>query len=70
MTKPAIYIDDTGTPQKSKSKYDCGNWESYVAVLLKPNERKEIYEEPSQVDKKGKKNQTGRFVVSALSNIP
>ncbi len=42
MTKPAIYIDDTGTPQKSKSKYDCGNWESYVAVLLKPNERKEI----------------------------
>ena len=42
MTKPAIYIDDTGTPQKSKSKYDCGNWESYVAVLLSPAERIEI----------------------------
>jgi len=42
MTKPAIYIDDTGTPQKSLSKYDPGNWKSFVAVLLTPKERLEI----------------------------
>ncbi|WP_055437709.1 DUF3800 domain-containing protein [Lacinutrix algicola] len=40
--KTAIYIDDTGTPQESKSKYDPGNWKSWVAVVLKPTERTEI----------------------------
>lgn len=29
-----------------------------------------IYDELSQIDEKGKKNRTGRFVVSALSSIP
>ncbi len=40
--KTAIYIDDTGTPEESKSKYDSGNWKSWVAVVLKPEERIEI----------------------------
>lgn len=40
----AIYIDDTGTPQKSKSKYDSGDWKSWVAVVLDSKERIEISE--------------------------
>lgn len=42
--KTAIYIDDTGTPQKSKSKYDSGDWKSWVAVVLDSKERIEISE--------------------------
>ncbi|MBU3661235.1 MAG: DUF3800 domain-containing protein [Flavobacteriales bacterium] len=42
--KTAIYIDDTGTPQKSKSKYDSGDWKSWVAVILDSKERIEIRE--------------------------
>ena len=38
----AIYIDDTGTPQKSLSKYDPGNWKSWVAVAFNNRERLEI----------------------------
>lgn len=38
----AIYIDDTGTPQKSKSKYDPGNWKSWVAVVVNHKQRQEI----------------------------
>lgn len=35
-----IYIDDTGTPgQRSKSKYDSGDWKTWVAMILKPDER-------------------------------
>lgn len=41
--KTGIFIDDTGTPsQKSKSKYDTGDWKTWVAVILNPNDRKEI----------------------------
>lgn len=38
----AIYIDDTGTPQISKSKYDPGNWKSWVAVVVNHKQRQEI----------------------------
>lgn len=36
----------------------------------KTDKIKEIYDELSRIDEKGKKNRTGRFVVSALSSIP
>jgi len=41
---PAIYIDDTGSSQQSKSKYDSGNWDSYVAVVLNEFQRASISE--------------------------
>jgi hypothetical protein len=41
---PVIYIDDTGTPEKSNSKYDPGNWKTWVAMLLHPNEKEELSE--------------------------
>ena len=36
----------------------------------KTDKIKEIYNDLSRIDEKGKKNRTGRFVVSALSSIP
>ena len=41
-SSPAIYIDDTGTSQQSKSKYINGNLSSYVAVVLNANQRENI----------------------------
>lgn len=45
MMNSAIYIDDTGTPDKSKSKYDSGNWETWVAIILNPNDREKLLDE-------------------------
>jgi len=43
-----IYIDDTGTPsQKSKSKYDSGDWSTWSCIILKP-EYKLIYEQKAK----------------------
>jgi hypothetical protein len=40
--RTAIYIDDSGTPgMKSKSKYDATDRKTWVALILKPNERAE-----------------------------
>jgi hypothetical protein len=44
MKNSAIYIDDTGSHQISKSKYDNGNLTSYLAVILTAKEREEISE--------------------------
>ncbi len=44
MKNSAIYIDDTGSSQVSKSKYDNGDLISYLAVILTPKEREEIAE--------------------------
>lgn len=38
----SIYIDDTGTPEKSKSKYDPGNWKTWVAMILTEDEQAEL----------------------------
>lgn len=37
---------------------------------IKTDKIKEIYDQLSHIDEKGKKSRTGRFVVSALSSIP
>ena len=38
--KTGVFIDDTGTPsQKSKSKYDSGDWKTWVAMFVKPTQR-------------------------------
>lgn len=58
--KSAIYIDDTGTPQVAKSKYDPGNWKSWVAVALTTEERKEISKSINWI----KANLTGEFNIS------
>jgi hypothetical protein len=44
MENSAIYIDDTGSSQISKSKYDNGDLTSYLAVILTPKEKEEISE--------------------------
>lgn len=40
------------------------------SYLTNKNDSKNIYEQLSRIEEKGKKNRTGRFVVSALSSIP
>lgn len=48
-----IYIDDTGTPtQKSKSKYDSGDWHSHVAVIIKKDYIKQLKNEINDLAKK------------------
>jgi len=32
--RPAVFIDDSGTTEKSKSKYDPGNWKSWMAIIV------------------------------------
>jgi hypothetical protein len=41
--KTGVFIDDTGTPsQKSKSKYDNGDWKTWVGIILAPEERTKL----------------------------
>lgn len=51
-----LYLDDTGTPsQKSKSKYDTGDWTSWLAVILKPTEKEQLLSEIMVLAEKYKK---------------
>lgn len=34
MKYNSIYIDDTGTPEKSQLKFDPGDWTSFVSVII------------------------------------
>jgi hypothetical protein len=43
MSETFIYIDDTGTPgQVSKSKYDTGDWKTWIGVILTRREKEKL----------------------------
>ena len=56
-----IYIDDTGTPSlKSKSRYDTGDWKTWVAVLLDSKQRLQLDQQLTSLNK----NYQARFGIS------
>lgn len=51
----SIYIDDTGTPEKSKSKYDPGYWKTWVAMILTEVENERLLSIVSELQRNLKK---------------